>query len=548
MKVNPFSIPPFIVALMLLFLGTLVFLKGIKRKLNVAFFLFCLSACGWLLGYTLMYNQQQEIPALFWSRVGFSFIVLIPVFGFRFAAIFVEKSYPLLFKFLYLIAIVGVCLGWTPFVYKGVHAYFWGFYPVAGEAYILFLLMFGALFAFSLYLLWMRIREMTSKGDFIKVQQSKYILIAFLFGLTGAIDYVVKYNIEVYPWGYISALLLIGTIAYAIVRYRLMDIRVAVASTGIFLVVYFVALGVPFQLYRTGEHFLALVMAVILATVAPFIYSRLKNEAEKEILKGELDYQKALTLSIQQQLIESEKMATIGFLVGGLAHQLKNRFTSLVFFSDFASRKVAQHRDVVFPGADCDETLSYLGKIADGVHSSKEVVNGVLNYTSDREVKSEISMKDLVAATIDLIEFKIPAGSVIFENAIGDEVGLVKGNFAQLQEVFFNIIDNAYFAMMEKKKAGQESGYAPRIEFTASTESGVLQIKIKDNGMGIKPENMRKLFTPFFTTKAKSKEGTGLGLYVIRKIIEDNHGGKVEMRSVYGQGTEMVLRLATTSV
>ena len=160
---------------------------------------------------------------------------------------------------------------------------------------------------------------MTSKGDFIKVQQSKYILIAFLFGLTGAIDYVVKYNIEVYPWGYISALLLIGTIAYAIVRYRLMDIRVAVASTGIFLVVYFVALGVPFQLYRTGEHFLALVMAVILATVAPFIYSRLKNEAEKEILKGELDYQKALTLSIQQQLIESEKMATIGFLVGGLA-------------------------------------------------------------------------------------------------------------------------------------------------------------------------------------------------------------------------------------
>ena len=245
----------------------------------------------------------------------------------------------------------------------------------------------------------------------------------------------------------------------------------------------------------------------------------------------------------RESLIESEKMATIGFLVGGLAHQLKNRFTSFVFFSDFVFRKVSACRGAVLPAEECDEALSYLEKITAGVHSSKEIVNGVLNYASDRETKGDVSMKALVAATIELIEFKIPPGSVVFENAIKDEASVVKGNLAQLQEVIFNIMDNAFHAMMEKKSAGVEADYVPKLSFSSVLSGNMLRITIVDNGMGVRPENMRKLFTPLFSTKKADKKGHGLGLYVMRQIIEKNHGGKIAFESEYTKGVTIEMYL-----
>jgi signal transduction histidine kinase len=74
-------------------------------------------------------------------------------------------------------------------------------------------------------------------------------------------------------------------------------------------------------------------------------------------------------------------------------------------------------------------------------------------------------------------------------------------------------------------------------------EDNHARIIFEDNGMGVKDEDLHKLFTPFFTTKLSSKKGTGLGLYVIKKIVEENHEGKVEMVSKYMHGTEMKLRL-----
>jgi signal transduction histidine kinase len=119
----------------------------------------------------------------------------------------------------------------------------------------------------------------------------------------------------------------------------------------------------------------------------------------------------------------------------------------------------------------------------------------------------------------------------------------IKGNFTQLQEVFFNLIDNGYDAMMQRKNEAKEVSYQPTLIVRVLKEDGYAQIIFEDNGMGVKDEDLHKLFTPFFTTKLSSKKGTGLGLYVIRKIVEDNHQGQVEMVSKYMQGTQMKLRL-----
>jgi len=120
----------------------------------------------------------------------------------------------------------------------------------------------------------------------------------------------------------------------------------------------------------------------------------------------------------------------------------------------------------------------------------------------------------------------------------------IKGNMVQLQEVFFNFIDNAYDAIVERKVTLNEPGYRGRITVSVKPKSDhLLEIVIEDNGMGIRDQNNKKVFTPFFTTKTSSRRGTGLGLYVIEKIITEAHKGKISFESQHKTGTRFILEL-----
>jgi signal transduction histidine kinase len=113
-----------------------------------------------------------------------------------------------------------------------------------------------------------------------------------------------------------------------------------------------------------------------------------------------------------------------------------------------------------------------------------------------------------------------------------------------MQEVFFNFIDNAYDAMQERKTILKEAGYKGRITISSHPkQNGFLEISFEDNGLGIKDQDQNKLFTPFFTTKVSSRQGTGLGLYVIQRIIEEFHKGRIWFESEYGKGTKFFVEL-----
>lgn len=113
-----------------------------------------------------------------------------------------------------------------------------------------------------------------------------------------------------------------------------------------------------------------------------------------------------------------------------------------------------------------------------------------------------------------------------------------------MQEVFFNFIDNAYDAMQERKTILKEAGYKGRITISSHPkQNGFLEISFEDNGLGIKDQDQNKLFTPFFTTKVSSRQGTGLGLYVIQRIIEEFHKGKLTFDSAYGVGTTFTIAI-----
>jgi len=188
-----------------------------------------------------------------------------------------------------------------------------------------------------------------------------------------------------------------------------------------------------------------------------------------------------------------------------------------------------------------------LARIQDNVTQGGEIVQGLLKYTrKGEEGFTEVELDHLIDASVEMTRFKIKSKDLRILREYDRTLPKIKGNFTQLQEVFFNLIDNAYDAMMQRKEELKEEEYIPTIKVQANNNKvDFLDIIFQDNGIGIKDEDRNKLFTPFFTTKLSSRKGTGLGLYVIRKLIEENHGGTVRYQSKYKYGTQVLVRLPT---
>jgi len=289
---NPYAFPPLITDAILISIGLFVFLKNKTSKINIIFSLFAFSMAVWLFGYVNMYLSKDTYTALRWARIGFLGIIFIPVFAYHFIISFLNLKRKIVLPIIYLLAIPSLLLSQTNLIYSGIKEHFWGYYPTAGKIYILFLLMFGILFTRGVLLLFVHLKK--ERG--VKREQIKYVCLAFGLGTFGIVDYLVKYPIfDIYPFGYICALFFTGLIAFAIVRYRLLDINIALTRAGIFAVVYALVLGIPFWLgYRYGLWIQATWMMLVLATSGPFIYQFLRRRAEDIILKDQRCYQRAL--------------------------------------------------------------------------------------------------------------------------------------------------------------------------------------------------------------------------------------------------------------
>ncbi len=249
-----------------------------------------------------------------------------------------------------------------------------------------------------------------------------------------------------------------------------------------------------------------------------------------------------------QQLFQAEKMATIGTMADGLSHQINNRFHALGFIAGDALDTIKLSQNEL----TSDKLKEIMGglerafvRVQENVTQGGEIVQGLLKYTRKGEAGfTAIDIDAVLKAALEMVQFKIKVHElkIVREYDVAT-IPKIKGNFTQLQEVFFNLIDNGYDAMMQRKNEMKEAGYQATLKISVLKEDGHAQIIFEDNGMGVKEDDMHKLFTPFFTTKLSSKKGTGLGLYVIKKIVEENHSGKVDMVSKYMKGTQMILRL-----
>lgn len=253
-----------------------------------------------------------------------------------------------------------------------------------------------------------------------------------------------------------------------------------------------------------------------------------------------------------EQLLKAEKMATIGTLADGLSHQINNRLHALGFIAGDALDTLKRRHNLAMSLEVKDMMLDLehaLNRIESNVMQGGEIVQGLLKYTrKGEEGKKPVELNKLIEAALEMTQFKIKPGEMVIKHEYPNDLPKIHGNFTQLQEVFFNLIDNAYDAMMQRKTEFKEPGYVATIRISAKDiGEGELEILVEDNGVGIRDEDKEKIFTPFFTTKLSSRKGTGLGLYVIQRLIEENHGGKVYYESKFKEGTKVHLTLPITA-
>jgi signal transduction histidine kinase len=220
----------------------------------------------------------------------------------------------------------------------------------------------------------------------------------------------------------------------------------------------------------------------------------------------------------QAQLVHSEKLASLGVLAGGVAHEINNPLmvilgrTELLLMDDDLSERGRRNLETVRLETE---------RIA-------QIVQGLLAFArKSRQDKIEpVSINEVLERTVMLNEHQLVVGNVRVVKALQPDIPVIQANPGQLQQVFMNLIINAHHAMPEGGQLVIRTGTVP---------GGRVFIEMEDSGVGIPPEDLDRIFDPFFTTKEEGK-GTGLGLSVSRNIVQ-NHGGVIGVQSTLGIGT-----------
>ncbi len=716
---NTFSLSSLLIIISSILVIVLVLFKGKDRRINKLWASFCVFILIWGIGGYKFSTVSSEESALFWWKFAHIGVIFIPVVFYHFIYAFLDlKSssqrrflfllYGFAFLFLLLNVMPGkrIFVGDLKFVFNQFYWHDWTKYR--NPLYLVFYIGFyWVLLGYAFFKIVAKYRHSTG----LLRNQLKYFIAMCIMGWLGPEgDYFIVFNIKIYPYtNYLIALYPI-IFAYAIIKYRLMDIRVAVTRAGISLLVYSSLLGIPFYLgYQSESWLISTTAAIIFALPAPFIYRYFSVKAENLLLAQQRHYQKILLQAasgmvkehnlnkllklivyiikksvkikfaavyfydrdnrtyilsakrtsvyapfnptieddsplihyirryrvpflseeiphklrrafidhmgtefdlivpsiikdgvqaflvlgakmdrspytpddinvftilshqgalaiencvffeefrtVQQELFQAEKLASIGGLADGVAHQIKNRLNHFSLASGelkLAIQDFLKKHQQFADDQQCKEIFEYLTKIAnsiiENVKRTDDIVKGILNFTRTTEKDTffgYFSLHAMVETIVSLLLIKHEKEHVPI-HILPDSIETIWGVKSQLNEVIYNLLDNAFEATEEMDNVLSEeekSEYLPEITIKAEDSNEHYRITIVDNGIGIKEEDKPKVFAPFFTTKSSYKSGSGIGMYVARRIVEENHTGTINLESQYMKGVTVTIEL-----
>jgi signal transduction histidine kinase len=291
---------------------------------------------------------------------------------------------------------------------------------------------------------------------------------------------------------------------------------------------------------------LAGIGVLLLLAIIFYRNNRQKNKAKIKIEQAYNDLK-----ATQQQLIQSEKMASLGELTAGIAHEIQNPLNFVNNFSEVNEELLNELKSEAGKGnleevkaiandiAFNSEKITHHGKRAD------TIVKGMLQHSrSSSGQKESTDINALAEEYLRLAFHGLRAKDKTFnadlktdfDNSIG-KINIIPQDIGR---VVLNLINNAFYAVDEKKKQNQ-NGHDPTISVSTKRNNGKVEIKVSDNGNGIPQKVLDKIFQPFFTTKPTG-QGTGLGLSLSYDIVKA-HGGEIKVETKEGDGTSFIIYL-----
>lgn len=228
---------------------------------------------------------------------------------------------------------------------------------------------------------------------------------------------------------------------------------------------------------------------------------------------------------LHKKLMHSEKMAALGTLAGGIAHEINNPLAGILAFVQLVMRQLGENH----PSTDD------LKEIEAAAVRCKKIVAHLLDFSRQdiTEKKEDIQLAHVIKKSLSFIRLQAKQYQAEVKWHVSDDLPLIHGEVTQMEQVILNLTSNALHAMENRQGTLTISAFS-------DAQKSYVNLQIKDTGEGIEKRLIDRIFDPYFTTKDQGK-GTGLGLAICYKIIQE-HGGRVDVQSEVGQGATVTVR------
>jgi two-component system NtrC family sensor kinase len=302
-----------------------------------------------------------------------------------------------------------------------------------------------------------------------------------------------------------------------------------IAITGAFFIFIIVALQLQAKSVLDRIAFVhEATRSVVEGNFTPIVYNTAQQDEISDLIHAFNKMASELDIR-QEQLIQSRKLAAIGTFSSGIAHELNNPLNNISLSADTLLEE--------YSTLDEEETIEIITDIITQTERATEVVKNLLDFSRDKAPSAQpLNIKAVIEKTEKLIANELRLNAIWLEDYTPDDLPRIMGDMQKLQQVFLNLFVNAIHAMPEGGLIYIDAKEEP---------DGYIRINVSDTGPGIKPENLERIFDPFYTTKEVGK-GTGLGLSIVYGIIK-KHGGYIEVKSKMNIGTTFSICLPVIS-
>ena len=255
---------------------------------------------------------------------------------------------------------------------------------------------------------------------------------------------------------------------------------------------------------------------------------------------------------IQEQLVQSEKLASLGELTAGIAHEIQNPLNFVNNFSDLSTELMSEMVEEVDKGNYdgvkflAESIKLNLEKINHHGQRAGDIVKGMLQHSRTNTGQKELADINALADEYLRLSYhglraKDKTFNAKFESDFDNTIGHLNIVPQEIGRVILNLLNNAFYAVNERKKL-KETGYEPTVIISTKKDNKGVLISIRDNGIGIPQKVLDKIFQPFFTTKPTGS-GTGLGLSLAYDIVTKGHGGELKVETKEGEGSAFFVLL-----